>query len=701
MLEGSVARLAGMGVVTSAPRSFAQGGIRVAVSPIVRGLILFAAIVLLGNWAGARLRYPQVGSAVLFPPYAALAAALVLTPRRDWIWYIIVGSVAHFATHWPQWTLSWVLFADVANIARAVTAAVLLRWAFGCTPRLDSIRALVLFVGIAVLLAPALGALVGATNVVLHGVSSFGPAWQAWFMSNALTGLTLLPAFLAAVEILRRPARPIERDRVVEIALLVVALALTCALAFLLPTGNRWRIAALYAPVPVLIWTALRFGSGGASLALSATVIFAIWGTDRGTGPFMPSRDDDMLALQFFVLLTAVPVLCVAAVGTARLEAVQLFRTLLASLESQVAIVDGSGGVLAVNESWRLVAERTDTDPFNLVGPGDNYVRACVAAVNTGDPHALDVLNGLQRVLARIERRYETEYDHANSGQGGHVERFSITVEALERPDGGAVVIRTDVTGRRRAQLEIEEQRRELSHLARVSVLGQFSGALAHELKQPLAAIHSNAEAAILTLKSSTGDGQEIRAILDDILADDRRATQVINRLSALLQRGETRMAPIAPSELVNDVMELAHGELVTRRVTIASEVPSAPPPILGDRVQLQQVLLNLILNACDAMSNLPVDERRLFLTVDAKDRQFVHFAVRDSGPGIPRELLDRLFEPFVTTKPDGLGLGLSISRTIVGAHGGRLWAENNTDRGATLHCMLAAARPGAVTRVS
>jgi len=160
-------------------------------------------------------------------------------------------------------------------------------------------------------------------------------------------------------------------------------------------------------------------------------------------------------------------------------------------------------------------------------------------------------------------------------------------------------------------------------------------------------------------------------------------------------------MVLIAPGELIDDVMDLSHGEAVSRRVTISSEVAPGLPAILGDRVQLQQVLLNLILNACDAMSGMPVPQRHLLLTVDAKDRHFVHFAVRDGGPGIARELLDRLFEPFVTTKADGLGLGLSISRTIVGAHGGRLWAENNADRGATLHCILAAARPGVTVRVS
>src|SRR5262245_52722198 len=228
-----------MGLVTSAATPFTRGGFRLSAGPLVRGLLLFAPVALLCNVVGSLLQYPQVGAAVLFPPYAALAAALVVSPRRDWIWYIIVGSVAHFVTHWPQWVVSWVLLADVANIARALAVAVLLRWAFACTPRLDSVRALTLFVGAAVLVAPALGAVIGATNVVEHGAARFAPAWRAWFMSNALTGLTLLPAFLAALDILRRPARSFSHRRGGEIALLIIALAATCTFAFMLRSGGR------------------------------------------------------------------------------------------------------------------------------------------------------------------------------------------------------------------------------------------------------------------------------------------------------------------------------------------------------------------------------------------------------------------------------------------------------------------------------
>ncbi len=168
--------------------------------PLASGLLLFTPLILLGNQAGALMQYPEIGAAVLFPPYAILTAALVVSPRRDWIWYILVGTFAHFIAHWPQWSVSWVLLADVANIARALTAALMLHWAFHGPPRLDSVRALGLFVLSAVMVAPAVGATLGAADVMLHGgAPTFWRPWSGWFMSNALTGLTLLPALVLTI----------------------------------------------------------------------------------------------------------------------------------------------------------------------------------------------------------------------------------------------------------------------------------------------------------------------------------------------------------------------------------------------------------------------------------------------------------------------------------------------------------------------
>jgi C4-dicarboxylate-specific signal transduction histidine kinase len=280
------------------------------------------------------------------------------------------------------------------------------------------------------------------------------------------------------------------------------------------------------------------------------------------------------------------------------------------------------------------------------------------------------------------------EYDEVRRDQR---ERFALRVEALEHPDGGAIVRHVDVTARHQARIEIEEQRRQLSHLARVASLGLLSGALAHELNQPLASIGSNAEAARILLKRRTADMQGLDDILRDIITENYRAAEVIHRLRALLRRGETRLQPLNTTELISEVLELAHAELITRRVTVTSVLDPNLPAVLGDRVQLQQVLLNLILNACEATRATPLRERRLWVVASVVGTS-TQISIRDSGTGIPAALIDRLFEPFFTTKAEGLGLGLSISRTIVAAHGGRLWAENNSDRGATLYCLLTSA---------
>ena len=658
------------------------------------GLLLFALVSLAGNAVGAGMRYPEIGAAVLFPPYAALTAALVVSSRRHWVWFILIDAITHFVAHWSQFSVSWMLFADLANICRAMAAATLLRWLFSGRPTLESLDGLLRFVVSAVLIAPAIGATVGAANVVLHGASeTYVLPWIAWFMSNALTGLTMLPAFvLTAVHGVPWRGQRWTRPSVIEVIVLAVVLAATCTTALMLRSDSRWQLALiLYAPLPVLIWTALRFESVGASFALTAVAFAAIWAADRGIGPFLSSSpDDNILNLQLFVGLTSLTVLCIAAISGARNAAFHMHRALMASVHDHVAILDARGIVVEINEAWRRFAETPNVAPFQRVVEGDDYLAACRLGASEYDLGS-GAVAGVASVLNRERKRFEMEYDDNRTGTP---HRYSFSIEALERADGGAIARRRDVTARRQAQMEIEEQRRELSHLARVSALGQLSGALAHELNQPLASIGSNAEAARILLKRRPLDYAEIDAILRDILSENQRAAEVIRRLRALLRRGETHLQPLDATDLINEVLELAHAELITRRVTATSVIAPNLPPLLGDRVQLQQVLLNLILNACEAMRS--TRDRRLTVAVKLAVKGQIQIAIRDCGTGIAPELIDRLFEPFVTTKPEGLGLGLSISRTIVAAHGGRVWAENNADGGATVHCILSAAAPDA-----
>jgi len=215
-------------------------------------------------------------------------------------------------------------------------------------------------------------------------------------------------------------------------------------------------------------------------------------------------------------------------------------------------------------------------------------------------------------------------------------------------------------------------------------MLGELSGSLAHELNQPLTAILSNAQAAQRFLDSEVVDLNEVRAILADIVEDDRRAGEVIRRLRLLLKKGEVQHAPVDLNETVGEVLKLVKSDLMNHGVNVESEFAFDLPMIHGDRVQLQQVLINLIMNGCDAMARAESRDRRLSLQTASANGDGVRVVVTDRGCGIPPDCVERIFEPFYTTKKQGMGLGLAVCRTIVAAHGGKLWAENNPDRGAS-----------------
>jgi C4-dicarboxylate-specific signal transduction histidine kinase len=259
-------------------------------------------------------------------------------------------------------------------------------------------------------------------------------------------------------------------------------------------------------------------------------------------------------------------------------------------------------------------------------------------------------------------------------------------------PDGalaGYIGTCLDITERKRAAAELQEQHRELMHLSRVAIVGELSGALAHELNQPLTAILSNAQAAQRWLSREPIELAEIREILADIVDEDKRAGAIIQRLRALLKKGETRLQSLDLNEVVGEALDLAHADLHSRGVNVSSDLAAGLQAVRGDRVQLQQVLLNLLANACDAMTHLAPAARRLSIVTQADEDHAVQISVADCGSGISGESRDSLFKPFFTTKEQGLGLGLTICRSIVVAHGGRLWADNNPAGGATFRLTL------------
>ena len=251
-----------------------------------------------------------------------------------------------------------------------------------------------------------------------------------------------------------------------------------------------------------------------------------------------------------------------------------------------------------------------------------------------------------------------------------------------------------DITEQKQTEVEMARQRGELAHLSRVTMLGELSGSLAHELNQPLTAILSNAQAAQRFLAEDDVDLAEVREILNDIVAEDKRAGEVIQRLRLLLKKGEAQQhsSDININDVVQDVLKLMRNDFINQNVAVNTELAPNLPTVTGDRIQLQQVLLNLVLNGCEAMTDCDRSECELrVVTHLAKDA--VRVSVRDGGGSIPEEKMEHVFDPFFTTKDEGMGLGLSICRTIIKAHRGKIWATNNPDRGATFHFELPVTR--------
>jgi C4-dicarboxylate-specific signal transduction histidine kinase len=226
-------------------------------------------------------------------------------------------------------------------------------------------------------------------------------------------------------------------------------------------------------------------------------------------------------------------------------------------------------------------------------------------------------------------------------------------------------------------------------------MVSELSGSIAHELNQPLTAILSNAQAALRFLADGSPDLAEVREILLDIVDDDKRAGQVIQGLRLLLRKGEMRREPLDVNDLVRDVLRLVRSDLLNAGVGVKAQLAPGLPKRSADRVQLQQVLLNLIVNGCDAMAGSAAAHRELVVSTDLADDECIRVCVTDRGPGIAQAHAERMFEPFFTTKSHGLGLGLAICRNIMAAHGGRLWATNDAGSGMTF-CFTLPENPGA-----
>ena len=358
----------------------------------------------------------------------------------------------------------------------------------------------------------------------------------------------------------------------------------------------------------------------------------------------------------------------------------QRLRAVVETVPSAILLVNAEGVITLANAQAETVFGYAREE---LVGQ----------AVETLVPERLQPSHvGLRQVYARdAAQMMGTGRELYARRQDGSEIPVEVALNPMRTEEELSVLVSVvDITERRNVEKVTARQRDDFAHLSRVAMLGELSGSLAHELNQPLTAILSNAQAAQRFLAQSPPRIDKLAEILTDIVKSDHRAEAVIQRLRSLLRKEESQRYPLDINEVVEESMHLMRSDLLSRQVVVSTDLADALPAVSGDRNQLQQVLLNFVINGCDAMDGQEVD-RRLLVRTQTTDHGNVEVCVVDWGAGIPLANLERIFEPFVTTKATGMGLGLAICRSIVEAHGGRLWATNNADRGATLHCELPA----------
>jgi PAS domain S-box-containing protein len=321
----------------------------------------------------------------------------------------------------------------------------------------------------------------------------------------------------------------------------------------------------------------------------------------------------------------------------------------------------------------------------------------------SGGLHPDDLEPCLTTYVQAFDARLEFQMEYRLRRFDGEYRRLRDTGVPRFGRDGsfaGYIGSCIDITDWKRAETDAQQLRGDLAHVARVASLGELTASLAHELSQPLTAILANAQAAerLITpgqtdLLSFNPDLEEVREILHDIAVDDKRAVELIHRLRGLLKKEEPARAPLDLNEVVGHAIELITHDATMRQVGLELDLESRLPIVSGDRVQLQQVILNFILNGLDAVRAREPENRKLLVRTRRLDLHTIEVAVRDSGIGIEPGRLARIFEAFYTTKPNGLGLGLWISRSIIEAHGGHVAAANNSDEGAMFCFTLPVAR--------
>jgi signal transduction histidine kinase len=651
---------------------------------------VFAVYLLAAKWTFAVDACSGQICAPFWPPIIVLLAALLIVPR-DFAWLCIAAAFpAHvIAAIAAGHSLPQAIVAFLAGVTTAVCSGYLVLRTPGGMPWLGTTSKVVRYIVFVGFACPAFGACAGALVPILGGEppDQYFTYWYQWFAANVVGALTLGTVVLLLAGEGPKRFWPDGRAQQIEAIGLLLAVLITTHAA--LQSGPHdptqlLRLPLLYAP---LVWLSIRFGVAGASASILAATLVAIYHALNGVGPFIHGNpDSNTVALQTFLVALTVPVLLLGAAS----DQTQVAEEKLDEDEERIALA-----AVATNAGFYRHEFTSDTiwvsdagrSLLGLPVSGDVTRERLLARVYPDDSHvAASTLFGDERQRGEPSAEFRIV---SPDGTLRWILSRSRTKVSRHRTGYDTAGIVLDVTSRKLAEAEAEQRRRELTHLMRVSQMGQLSGSLAHELSQPLTAILAKAEVARLLLQTDPCDLKAVIAALDNIIQQDQRAGEIIKRMRSLLKNKELGVEPIDINDLCQGVRTLLHVELINKGATL--EIIQAPdlPNIFGDSVQLQQVLINLVMNAIEAAQRVEAPRRCVTIKIRKLGTDSIEIAVQDNGPGISADEQARLFEPFFTTKERGLGLGLPICSTILRRHGGTLSLENNECSGATAFLRL------------
>jgi len=649
-------------------------------------LVATALAVFAGYYLGAKIGFALTFQphpvSVLWPPNSIMTAALLLTPLRMW-WVILLAALP---AHWivqlesdvpPAMVLCWF----ISNSCEALIGAGLARYLTGGPLRLTSLRDVSAFCLSVAFAGPFFSSFLDAAFVQWNewGHGTYWELWRLRFISNVLAALTIAPLIVTWA------TTRIARLHYVEAGLVFVGLAVA-SFAVLYRLGPGGDSALLYLPLPFLLWAAVRLGSWGASTAVAIVALLAIWSAAHGHGPFSTgSSEQNALSIQMFLIVMSLPLMFLAALIEERAKA----ETELREREARISLATESANLaLWVYEPERDVAWMSEKGQA-IYGfePQEPVTRE--SFLRSVHPDERDsVAAAFDRAL---ERRETFEIEHRIIRRGGETGWVIMRGRCLFDGDKAVELIGVtiDVTQQKQADLQLQAHRQEMAHLSRLAVMGEIAVSLAHELTQPLTGIVSNADAGRRIIERRSIDRGELRELLADISADGRRAGDIVHGIRRMVKKGETIRKPVNLNELVTNVVHLVNPEASLHSCELKTLLEPNLPMIEGDPVELQQVLLNLVVNAFDAVRDLPAQSRKVVIATKGNGADAIEVSIRDFGAGVSKETQDRLFEQFYTTKAGGLGMGLAIARSIVQSHGGTIIGENVETGGARFQVTL------------